>query len=74
MVEANDRDGLALDIATVLASMKLKVTELNCRVLPEGRCLTNLTFEVRDSSELTSVRNKLGALRGVTGIKRGKTA
>ena len=74
VVEATDRDGLALDIATVLASMKLKVTELNCRVLPEGRCLTNLTFEVRDSDELTSVRNKLGALRGVTGIIRGKTA
>ena len=70
-VYAVDRDALILDIATVMTGMRLKVTELNARLLPEKQSLVSLSFEVKDLSQLNSVSKKLQMISGVTDVRRG---
>ncbi len=70
-IDSADRDGLFLDIATILSGMKLKVSELSARSLPGGKSVTVATFEVKNSTELNTVRQKLLNVQGVTAIRRG---
>jgi GTP pyrophosphokinase len=70
-IDSVDRDGLVLDIATVLSGSKLKVTELSAKTQPNGRSLTIATFDVNNVSELNTVKQKLLNVQGVTAIRRG---
>jgi GTP pyrophosphokinase len=70
-IDSVDRDGLVLDIATVLSGSKLKVTELSAKTLPNGRSLTIATFDVNNVAELNTVKQKLLNVQGVTAIRRG---
>ncbi len=72
-VECRDRDGLLLDFATIMTSLKVKVSEISCRTLPEGRALASLTFRVRNVAELNTVCNRLQGISGVDQVRRGKT-
>ena len=69
---SHDRDGLLLDMATIMTSLKIKVTELGSRALPDGTAITNITFQVANVGELESVRGRIRAIPGVTEIKRGR--
>jgi len=69
---SRDRDGLLLDMATIMTSLKLKVTELSSRVLPDGFAVTSLTFTVSNVGDLEAVRSRIRAVPGVEEIKRGK--
>ena len=69
-LEGENRDGIALDIATVLVSLKLKFSELNCRVTEGSRCFVTLTFDVGSTAELEIVKNKLHAIRGISEVRR----
>ena len=66
------RDGLLLDLATVMSAVHVRLKELNGRDLPDGRSVFTVRFEVRDVAELEKVRNKLLNIRGVTGTRRGQ--
>ena len=70
-IYAVDRSALILDIATVMTGMRLKVTELNARLLPEKQSLVSLSFEVKDLTQLGSVQKKLQMISGVTDVRRG---
>ena len=59
-----------LDIAMVMTGLRLKVTELNARALPDSMCIIALTFEVQDVNQLNNVRNKIRMISGVTDVVR----
>ena len=69
-VESSDRTGMWLDISSVLAGMKLKVTEFSGRDVGEGRSVTTLTIEVADLAQLETVIRKLRNISGVTAVLR----
>ena len=71
-VDSTDRDGIWLDIATVLNSSKVKVTELSGRDMPAGKSRTIATFEVKNVQELETIRTKIRALSGVLDVRRGQ--
>ena len=71
-IDATDRNGVWLDIATVLNNAKVKVTELNGREMPEGKARILTTFEVRDVQELEHIRNKIRQIQGVIEVRRGQ--
>ena len=71
-IDATDRTGVWLDIATVLSHAKVKVTELNGREMPGGKAYIIATFEVRDVQELEHIRNKIRQVPGVTDVRRGQ--
>ena len=68
---AHDRNGLVLDIATVLNSLSAKVLSLNARGLPDGNALILVTLEVQDLSALRLIMGRLRTLGGVRQIERG---
>ena len=71
-VSSNDRDGLFLDIATIMTSLKIKVSEMSSRALPDGNAVTLMTFQVKSREELETVLARIRSVSGVTDIKRGR--
>jgi len=69
-INAADRSGLVMDIATSLNAINAKVRLLNARDVGEGLAVINLTLEVRDLPELRSIINRLSAIRGVSEVVR----
>ena len=66
------RDGIVLDVATVLTTARVRVKELSAKDLPGGRSTCLIRFEVKNVAELEAVRNRLLNIRDVTGSRRGQ--
>ncbi len=66
------RDGLLLDVATVMTTARVRVKELNGRDLPGGRSMFLVRFEVKNVAELESIRKKLLNIRDVVSSRRGQ--
>ncbi len=66
------RDGLLLDVATVMTAARVRVKELVGKDLPGGRSMFTVRFEVKNIAELETIRKKLLAIRDVTGSRRGQ--
>ena len=66
------RDGLLLDVATVMTTARVRVKELFGRDLPGGRSMFVVRFEVKNVAELESIRKKLLNIRDVVASRRGQ--
>ena len=66
------RDGLLLDLATVMTTSHVRLKELNGKDLPNGRSIFTVRFEVKNVHELESIRKKLLGIRDVIGSRRGQ--
>ena len=66
------RDGLLLDVATVMTTSRVRLKELNGRDLPGGHSMFTVRFEVKNVAELEAIRNKLLNIRDVVSSKRGQ--
>ena len=66
------RDGLLLDVATVMTTGRVRVKELNGKDLPGGRSMFTVRFEVKDVQELEHIRKKLLAIPEVVSARRGQ--
>ena len=66
------RDGLLLDVATVMTTARVRVKELMGRDLPGGKSVFTVRFEVKNVAELESIRKKLLNIRDVVGSRRGQ--
>ena len=66
------RDGLLLDVATVMTTARVRVKELVGKDLPGGRSTFTVRFEVRNVAELDAIRTKLMSIRDVVGSRRGQ--
>ena len=71
-IDSIDRDGIWLDIATVLNAARVRVTELSARKLTAGKARAIATFEVKNVAELEAVRTKIRAINGVLDVRRGQ--
>ena len=65
-----DRNGLALDVATVLATGKINTLSFNALALPDGYAKFSLVVEVRTQSEVTTIMNKLQQINGIYQVAR----
>ncbi len=66
------RDGLLLDVATVMSTTRVRLKELNGKDLPGGKSVFTVRFEVKNVEELESIRTKLLNIRDVIGSRRGQ--
>ena len=71
-LECITRDGLLLDVATVMTTCRVRVKELNGKDLPGGKSVFTVRFEVKNVAELETIRNKLLSIRDVIGSRRGQ--
>jgi len=72
-LEVDDRDNIVLDVATILAGQKLRVSELSGRSIGDGRGIVSLTFEIRDTNDLEAITRRLSSIKGVKRIRRGRS-
>ena len=66
------RDGLLLDLATVMTTARVRVKELTGKDMPDGHSVFTVRFEVKNVAELESIRNRLMSIRDVMGSRRGQ--
>ena len=66
------RDGLLLDVATVMSTSRVRLKELNGKDLPGGKAVFTVRFEVKNVEELEDIRKKLLNIRDVVGSRRGQ--
>jgi GTP pyrophosphokinase len=66
------REGLLLDLATVMTTTHVRVKELNGKDMPGGHSIFTVRFEVKNVAELETIRNKLLNIRDVLGARRGQ--
>ena len=66
------RDGLLLDVATVMSTSRVRLKELNGKDMPGGKSVFTVRFEVKNVEELEDIRNKLLNIRDVVGSRRGQ--
>ena len=70
-IEADDRDGLMLDVATILTSLRLRTSEMSARSVGSGTAIVCLRFSVHNLTELENVRTRLRGISGVHNVERG---
>ncbi len=69
-IAARDRNGLVMDIATVLNSLNAKVRTLSARTTAPGEALTVVTLEVKNATDLKYIISRIAAIPGVTNVTR----
>ena len=69
-LNSRDRNGLVMDIASVLNSLNARVHSLNARDIGGGQACVNLSLEVKDLTELSTIIAKLSAVSGVREVLR----
>ncbi len=71
-VRTIDRNNMLLDIATVLSTSKVHVSEVNGKNLPDGKVLFTLTFDVDNVKGLEAVQYRIRCISGVLDVRRGQ--
>ena len=66
------RDGLLLDVATVISTSRVRLKELNGKDLPDNKSIFTVRFEVKNVEELETIRTRLLNIRDVVGSRRGQ--
>ena len=66
------REGLLLDVATVMTTAKVRVKKLEGKDLPGGHSSFTIIFEVKDVAMLENIRTKLLNIRDVIAARRGQ--
>ncbi len=70
IISSKDRNGLVMDIATVLASINARVRSLSAREVGGGNAVTTVTLEVRSLHDLQYVMSRLLSIPGVNAVTR----
>ena len=70
VIYSKDRAGLVMDIATVLNSLNAKVRTLSARDNGAGNAITHVTLEVKNSTELKYIMQKIKNIQGVSQVVR----
>ena len=67
---SKDRDGLVLDISSMLSSAKVRVLTFSSRGMPDGFAITSVGMEVTSADQLSILMKKLKGISGVMDVKR----
>lgn len=70
VIYARDRNGLVMDIATVLNSVNAKVRSLSARDNVGGYAIVNVTLEVRNAADLHYIMNRITGISCVIKVSR----
>ena len=71
-VDSVDRDGLMLDVTTILTSLRLRMNEMSARSVGSGRALVSLVFQVHNLTELQNVMARLRGISGVSAVRQAE--
>ena len=61
-----------MDVSTTLFDARVRMKGFNALELENDRCIISVSFEVKNVTELTRVRNRLLSIRDVLAARRGQ--
>ncbi len=67
-----DRDGMVLDVTTMLYNMRVGIHSLNARSLKKGGCVISVTVSAENVAHLKNIIAHLQKIPGVICVERGK--
>ena len=70
MINAKDRSGLVMAVATVLNAINAKVRSLSARTTGINMAVVSVTLEVKDAAELKYIINRVTSVPGVNAVTR----
>ena len=70
-ITAKDRSGLVMDVAMVLSTLNVKMSEFSARKVSDGNAVLSMTLDLRDRRELDATMARLNAVQGVITVTRG---
>ncbi len=72
LISAIDRDGMVLDVTTMLYNMRVGIHSLNARSLKKGGCKISVTVSAENVTHLKNIIAHLQKISGVIYVERGK--
>jgi GTP pyrophosphokinase len=69
-VDVRDRDGVVVDIATVINALKIRITSFNAKQLEGGSAHVMIDVEVKHRDELIGAMAKIMSIKGVIDVRR----
>lgn len=69
-VISDDRQGIIIDISSILKDEKIPVRYLNARTTKEGSAYFNITIEINGKAQLEKITDKINMIPGVRDIIR----
>jgi GTP pyrophosphokinase len=72
-IRCRDRNGLVVDVMTILGHDKTKVSHLNARTIDENYSLVTLRMEIKDLDQLTHIMSRIAQIPNVIDIQRKET-
>ena len=70
-LEVSDREGMLLDVTTVLTGLRIHITEITAKSTGGGLGVVSCTFAVHSLAELDNIRSRLRGISGVISVNRG---
>ena len=72
-IQAYDRNGLLMEVMSVLSELKITITNINAKVQEDTKTVSiNVVVDIRDISQLDFVMTKLRRIREVYTVQRSK--
>ncbi len=72
-ITARERSGIVMDIATILNSMKIRMTSFSAKDVTGGITTATVVIEVKDREELNAAIARLATINGLIEIKRSSS-
>ena len=72
-LDCRNRDGLVMDVSTVLFNAKKKLKGFNAPETDAPYCVIGICLEVKNVAELNNIKNKLQAIPDVLEVHRGQS-
>ena len=69
-IEAPDRDGVLIEITTILSNLKIPFKSVNAYVNKKGIAIIQIGVEIKNTSDLATLTKKIKQIQGVTTVSR----
>jgi GTP pyrophosphokinase len=69
-IEAQDRDGVLMEITNILSTFKIPFKSINAYVTKKGIAIIQIGVEIRNTSDLALLKKKITQIHGVTSVTR----
>ena len=69
-VVGHDREGMLLEVTTVIANEKISLKSLNARTTKDLLAIIDVSIEISNTDQLNNIMKKLRNLEGIIDVSR----
>lgn len=69
-IEAPDRDGVLVEVTTILSNLKIPFKSINAYINKKGIAIIQIGVEIKNTADLATLTKKIKQIQGVTTVSR----